>query len=418
MTLHASAGFSTSNPAPASQAGQPRQRELIEDSQAVGFPLLGYTVVTALKGIEVSAADAEAILKPHTYTVQDGTTTKVKTLDELLPGLPEPATVLKRAIKAWMRELAPVDLGVNADEKILLRDVTRSSADILVVALVVELADLAEWGLSYLTNLRVFYDKKTSVLSLNRQASGQSTATVDQRDIDLLAQLEPKFVYYQDIYTITEIGRWCSNVLDTMDTIRMKEKGGTYSVPYARLARLQELKDILELEMPSGPNMTNSSALHAIPVIDRPATRGQLSQIAHKSIMGDLDTLETDLKRFIDQVKKITFTKSGRAKSHKVKQETVDARLNEYRRMRDRIQLYHATLGLRQEELIARLESFEKTASELMETATDAMASQMNLDADVAALLGDAVEASRRQVTPSSESGESLEPATGDQASE
>ena len=354
--------------------------------------MLFRSVVTSLKGIEVQADVAEAILKPHQYT-QNG---EIKTLDELLPGLPEPATILKRAIKAWMRAIVPVDLGINADEKILLRDVTRSSADILVVALVVEQADLAEWGLSYLTNLRVFYMKSTGILSLNRQATGQSTAAVNQNDLDLLTILQPLFDYYTDVYTITEIGRWCSNVLDTMDTVRMKEKGGTYSVPYSLLSRLQELKDILELELPAGPNnMTNTSVLHTIPVIDRPATRNQLSQIAHKSIMGDLDKLETDLKRFIDQTTKITFTKSGRAKGHKVKQETVEARLNEYRRMRDRIQLYHATLGLRQDELIGRLDAFEKTAKELVHVATDAMASDINLEADVAALLGDAVETSR-----------------------
>jgi hypothetical protein len=142
----------------------PRQRELIETEEELGLPLLGYTVVPSLKGIEIKHQDALAILTPLGF-------------HDALPGLPKAETSLKRAIKRWMKELGNAELGAQDDDDILLRPITRRGSEIIALALVVESSDLAQWGLSYLTNLRVFYNKKTDTLSLTRTGSGQSLIT-------------------------------------------------------------------------------------------------------------------------------------------------------------------------------------------------------------------------------------------------
>jgi hypothetical protein len=341
-----------------------RERELLETEEEIGFPLLGYTVVPSLKGIEVEQAKALQILTPLGFA-------------HFLPGLPETATCLRRAVRAWMKEIAKVDLGIDADDKILLRDITRSSrSQILALALVTENSDLNSWGLSYLINLRVFYHKQTDILSLTRTGSGQSLSTA-QQDQDLLKELEPHWQYYRTCYTAADLGRMVSRIIDSLGAFAMRKGGGAYNVPYQKRDELQTLKDLIELELPAAPGETNGSTLAAIPVIDRPKTKQQMSQLAHRSFMGDLLTLQKDLQRFIDQAQKVTTSKKGKIKHGKVKTESMIARLADYQAMKAKIQLYHDTLGLRQEELLASLDQLSTTARSLMETAAEAMAADL-----------------------------------------
>lgn len=345
-------------------AQEQRERELIETEEEMGFPLLGYTVVPSLKGIEVEQAKALQILTPLGFA-------------HFLPGLPETATCLRRAVRAWMKEIAKVDLGIDADDKILLRDITRSSrSQILALALVTENSDLNSWGLSYLINLRVFYHKQTDILSLTRTGSGQSLSTA-QQDQDLLKELEPHWQYYRTCYTAADLGRMVSRIIDSLGAFAMRKGGGAYNVPYQKRDELQTLKDLIELELPAAPGETNGSTLAAIPVIDRPKTKQQMSQLAHRSFMADLLTLQKDLQRFIDQAQKVTTSKKGKVKHGKVKTESMIARLADYQAMKAKIQLYHDTLGLRQEELLASLDHLSTTARSLMETAAEAMAADL-----------------------------------------
>jgi hypothetical protein len=356
--------MATAKTAPAQKQ---RERELLETEEEVGFPLLGYTVVPSLKGIEVEQAKALQILTPLG-------------LAHFLPGLPETATALRRAVRRWMRELANKDLGVDADDKILLRDITRGSkSQILALALVVENSDLQSWGLSYLTNTRIFYNKQTDMLSLTRSASGQSLTTA-QQDQDLLQKLEPHWHYYRTVYISADLGRMVARIIDNLGAFTMRKGGGAYNVLYQKRDELQTLKDLIELDLPAAPGETNSSTLAALPVIDRPKTKQQMSQLAHRSFMSELTTLQKDLQRFIDQAQKTTTTKKGKVKHGKVKAESMIARLADYQAMKNKIQLYHETLGVRQEELLASLDSLSATARGLMEAATDALAESEDLE--------------------------------------
>ncbi len=358
-------------------AKKTRQRELIETQEELGFSLLGYTVVPSLKGIEISRADALAVLTPLGY-------------HDYLPGLPKPETSLRRAIKAWMKELANKDMGATDDDDILLRPITkRGAGDTIALALVVESSDLLAWGLGYLVGLRVFYNKQTGILSLNRPSNGQSTATTAESDKALLDKLEPYWQYYKEIYTVSELGRMIGELITRMDASAMRKEGGTYFIPYMRktntgeqlcsVPELQRLKDLVELQLPGAPNQDNTSSLSVFPVIDTKKTRRQMAEIAHKSFVGELTALKKDLERFVQQLQKKTTTKKGKVKYGKVKQETVLARLAEYKNVKTKIELYQATLDMRQEELLAELEALTKTANSLRETATDIMSEQAEL---------------------------------------
>jgi hypothetical protein len=360
-------------------ANKKRQRELIETQDELGYSLLGYTVIPSLKGIEINRADALAILTPLGY-------------HDYLPGLPKSETSLKRAIKAWMKELAHQDMGATDDDDILLRAITRrGKSEMIALALVVESSDLQAWGLGYLVGLRVFYDKKTGILSLNRPSNGQSTVTAAS-DKALLDKLEPYWEYYKEVYTVSELGRMVSELINKVDAASMRKEGGTYFIPYMRrtntgeqlcsVPELQRLKDLIELQFPGAPNGENTSSLNTFPVIDSKKTRRQMAEIAHKSFVGELTAMKKDLERFVAQLQKKSTTKKGRVKYGKVKEETVLARLADYKNVKTKIELYQATLDMRQEELLAELEALAKTANSLRETATDIMSEQAELDED------------------------------------
>ncbi len=354
-----------------------RQRELIETQDELGYHLLGYTIVPGLKGIEVNRQTALAILTPLGYHT-------------FLPGLPKPETSLRRAIKAWMKELAHKDMGATDDDDILLRPITkRGRGDTVALALVVESSDLQAWGLGYLVGLRVFYNKQTGILSLNRPRSGATTATAAS-DTVLLAKLEPYWNYYKEVYTVSELGRMVGDVITRMDASAMRKEGGTYFVPYTRstntgeqvcsVPELQRLKDLIELGFPAAPNQANTSTLSTFPLIDTKKTRRQMAELAHKSFVGELTALKKDLERFVAQLQKKTITKKGKIKYGKVKTETIAARMAEYKNVKTKIELYRTTLDMRQEELLAELAELAKTANSLRETATDIMSEQDEQD--------------------------------------
>jgi hypothetical protein len=96
--------------------------------------------------------------------------------------------------------------------------------------------------------------------------------------------------------------------------------------------------------------------------------------------MAELHNLQKDLQRFIDQAQKVTTTKKGKVKHGKVKAESMIARLADYQAMKAKIQLYHDTLGLRQEELLASLDQLSATARSLMEVAAEAMAGDLETE--------------------------------------
>lgn len=265
-----------------------------------------------------------------------------------------------------MKELAKSDIGVDEEEKIMLRNVTKGASQILVLALVVESSDLLQWGLSYLVNLRVLLDKQTGTLTLTRTSSGVNVS-MTQDDEDLLKSLEPHWQYYQTIYTSADLGRMVKSVIAGMDASAMRPEGGTYFIPYKNLAQLQQLKDLIEIQLPAAPGGVNTSRVSAFPIIDRPKTKREMSQLSHKSFMAEIDALKKDLQRFVEQA----TSKTKKGKPGRIRQDSIVARLADYQAVKAKVALYNEVLGMRQEEILAGLETLQKTARSLIDAATE-----------------------------------------------
>src|SRR5579859_2193690 len=176
------------------------------ESDSQEFPLLGYTVIAAVNGVAASHDELSRLLAAFGF-------------EKYLAGLPEARTALRRAMRAWLQELSGsrddhLILGgheVDSDQgrsRQLIREI--AGAQLITMALVAENVDLAHLGLSYLTNLRVFFDRSSAQLYLTTTPTGQPdplqlAVQSSPRDQFLLARLRPFWDQYRGLHTTSDI---------------------------------------------------------------------------------------------------------------------------------------------------------------------------------------------------------------------
>jgi hypothetical protein len=263
----------------------------------------------------------------------------------------------------WLAEEDEDDLTT----KRLIREIAAPRSPVLTLALVAENIDLAQLGLSYLTNLRVFLDKATATVHLTTTPTGQDglrqTTMPDQA---LLAGFTPLWEHYRTRHLAGDLGRMVQDIIAAMDACAMRRGGGVYFVPYAQRPALQRLKYLLEVALCPGWE-TNSRLVH-LPIVDQPATRAQLASIAHTSFLRELTALQKDLERFSAQAQ--TTTQRGTA--GRIKPQSMRSRLAAYQGMQARIERYGTLLGIQQHALRRGLAQLEATARRLLQTAAPA----------------------------------------------
>ena len=336
------------------------------------FPLLGYTVIASLPELAIEHNQLRHVLAALSF-------------EQHLPGAPEPRTALRRAMRAWLKELAgPArkELGFEADDeegahrtRQLVREIVAPHTRVLTFAVVAENVDLAQLGLSYLTNLRVFYDRSTDQLYLTTTPTGHFDASLisvvsSARDLDLLDRLRPLWEHYRQLHVTADLGRMVQTIIADMEATALRPGGGVSFVPYRHREALQRLRVLVEQVLPaeSSESSLPGTLLH-LPVIDRPATRAHMARVIHQALLGEVGALQKELERIVEQAE--TRTDSGRP--GKVRQSTVLHRLAEYRAMRSKVELYGEILGSRQQEALQVLVQLQQTARTLLDTSAGVM---------------------------------------------
>jgi hypothetical protein len=351
----------------------------IDDEISLGYPLLGYNVVISLGSFEIKAPELKILLQPLG-------------LEKHLPGVAEPSTRLRRAARVWLKQVINEEnlfhllfgaTGAEAESKNkkLWRSITNPKDSLVGLALVVEDVDLNEYGLSYLSRLRLFYEKDTTSLYVTTTGVGRSLQ-MGQSEQELLASLLPFWKFYEDVYTSAELRKLFKSAILAMDTTQMRHEGGSYFVPYERRADLQRLKDLIEGALPVGTGEEeNTSALHAFPLVKTNSTKTQLAEIAFQALNAEIENLATDLQRFITvaqtpKTKKngeLRTTTDGQVKYGRVKMETVERLRKEFKGKVAKIQLYNAKLDMQQQQLLKRLEELQAINESFVDTAAEAL---------------------------------------------
>ena len=343
-----------------------KSREVIEDENAIGFKLLGYTVVFSCKGIEVDSTTIYNLLEPLDW-------------HDFLPVV-RPHTRLRRAIMRWMKDQIASDsssFGLEErDERRMLREISKgSSGDIIAYAIVHEKSDLDHWGLNYLTGVRIFLTQSSDNILVDRQGS---------YDQALHDSFLPYWTRYKDVYITGDIGRLVPRVIATLQSAAMKDGGGTYFVPYEQRGALQQLKDIIEVHLPAAPDEEHAASLTAIPVIDRPGTKKNMATLAFKAMEAEVEAMQKDLERFVEELKtRVKDRKTGEARTNadgtvkymKVREQTIKDRIDAYGKTRAKVLVFKEKLGLQEEALLAKLEQLTLAAKAVKVTGAEVMSS-------------------------------------------
>lgn len=335
--------------------------------------LLGYTVFSILdKHLEISFADLRAAVTPLGFGS-----------DELLPPEPEPRTYIRRAITAWLKEIASDGTGLPVElldedpetgrvKKPLIREIKTGDSSILILAFVRENIDLAALGLEYMTNLRVFYIKPKKskeqadqpgklVLTLTPSgATDPATYQPDNREAALLAALQKHVDYYSQIYRTEELRRMVRKIIESMNASNLRPDGGVYFVPYGFQGEgrtsLLRLKKVVEEALPV-PQGKNSSILMHLPVVDEASSKAQVAGSAHAAFMQKCQAFEEGMKRFLTDPE---------SKKRGIRKDLMQRRMDEMDAVMQELDLYNKLLGVQRDEIDARLNLLKEQGQELI----------------------------------------------------
>src|SRR5258708_35168386 len=93
-----------------------------------------------------------------------------------------------------------------------------------------------------------------------------------------------------------------------------------------------------------------------------------MAQIADRSFMDEVTALQKHLHTFIERAEEA----QEKGKQARISTESMLLRLEAYKAMKAKAQLYNQVLDMRQQEILTNLENLQETARKLMDVATEA----------------------------------------------
>lgn len=299
---------------------------------AASLPLAGHVVSWRMSGVEISRADLEALLKKHQFAW----------------AMPKKPPTLKgafsRALEAWIKAKGAVKLakgsggdsdddedvaGSGTRERAMIRVSSPKGSAYTVFAIVGEVVDLKKLGFRYGTSMRFLLEKSSGAVICTTDSTGGADQV--SREQVIVQEIAPFWTRFQMAYVSGDLSRIVRSIVESLDPLVLREGGGSYFVPEthrAQLDRLAALVDDLPLVGTRKPFLT------MIPIPDVPAARQQLTRAAHASMLDDIEAARKDLERFLQQ------------EAGTVKPETIAARIEGFKALRARADLYSGLLGM------------------------------------------------------------------------
>jgi hypothetical protein len=314
---------------------------------AASLPLAGHVVSWRMSGVEIGRTDLESLLKKHQFAW----------------AMPKKPPTLKgafsRALEGWIQAKGALKLargtGGDSDDEDVTGSGTRERAMIrisspkgsayTVFAIVGEVVDLKKLGFRYGTSMRFLLEKATGAVICTTDSTGAADQVSQERVI--MQEIAPYWSRFQVAYVSGDLSRIIRSIVESLDPLVLREGGGSYFVPEthrAALDRLAALVDDLPLVGTRKPFLT------MIPIPDVPAARQQLTRAAHASMIDDIEAARKDLERFLSQ------------ESGTVKPETIAARLEGFKALRARANLYAGLLGMWVDDIAHGLDTLTNAA--------------------------------------------------------
>lgn len=334
---------------------------------------LGYIVWGSLAGARIAHADlsdkladaglADHLPKPVSYTVS-----------------------LRRAIMALLREHNAVTtlpdeetLDQDASQiKLFLRSVTEPGTGCTVFVLVQENVNLSALGIKHQTALRLLLNRKQGWVAVTTASAGSipplpadsvlpgEIVALDDEARPFVQALAPIWKRYIDLHFPSDLsemlrsilcglrkpGQPAQNAIEAgMNAVAVQEGGGSYLVAANQRPQLEKLISFVE----SIPRSSERRPfLVVMGFVDEEYTKRGMATATHNGLLAEIDELRKDLMML--------------GKSDKHRAATLPTRLEAYRQLREKIELYAGLLGMQQGELQDEMEQLKSEAIALLST--------------------------------------------------
>ena len=162
----------------------------------------------------------------------------------------------------------------------------------------------------------------------------------------LVRKIQTDYHGLQNAHTVGDVRRAVTNALRSFAAITLRDGGGVYWTPEQFSSEIRKLQSAI--------SQISSSAVYLIPVVKTKDAQEALSAVAEGS-------LETDLKALTDEIGEFITAPPDRVG-------TLSRRLDSFKELRSRAQLYKMVLGATVQGLDENLTKLEDTVQALIET--------------------------------------------------
>lgn len=318
--------------------------------------ILGYWVSYTIQGtgIRVQKDNLQTILDKHG-------------MGDMMPADVTMRTAMQRALTAWARAQAQqgaTKLGKNyasqnededgdgeSDSLIVQVINPTKDNDFWVFYLINRKINWSLYGMDFMTKFRVkLY--RSGVVVVTDTASG----AIDSMALHSIERsIDPFWQEYRSMYLGVDIGPIIKATLMRQWAVLTRREGGLYFVPVEGEDKLDRLSDFLG-DLPNFGNGTPT--LVALPVLDVPKVKRALADSVHNGVMAEISALQSELGKMQAQ------------KAGSVRRSTVNERFTEYQMLLARARTYSELLGMRTEDIEARITGLKDAARTLLNVET------------------------------------------------
>lgn len=335
------------------------------------LPTLGYVVWGSLAGARISHADL------HTKLAAAG-------LGDHLPKPVSYTVSLRRALMALLREREAVttlpdeeSLDQDASQiKLFLRSVTEPGTGCTVFVLVQENVNLTALGLKHQTALRLMLHRKDGWVAVTTAKTGSipplaegsvlpgEIVVLDDEVAPFVQALKPVWERYIGLHFPSDLNEMLRAILcglrkpgqpartaieAGMNAVAVQEGGGSYLVAANQRPQLERLMAFVA-SIPR--RAARQPYLVVMGFVDEEHAKRGMAAATHNGLLAEITALRQDL--------------TGLGKSDKHRSTTLPTRLEAYRQLRDKIELYAGLLGMQQGELQGEMERLQAEAVALL----------------------------------------------------
>lgn len=168
---------------------------------------------------------------------------------------------------------------------------------------------------------------------------------VDDPTHEIAASIKARFERHRDTHTADDLRRTINRTLQSFSAVLLRENGGVWWVPAPHAKKLRSLQAAIE--------SIGSSRFYLLPVHDSADANRALGDVAQKSLEEELETLKTEVEKFVNNPPD--------------RPSTLVRRFDAFEALRARAELYRTILNVQVKDLDSTLGQLTESVEKLLD---------------------------------------------------